>query len=144
MKVKKVPKGLKEFVIKCAREHAWNLKIQHYNVTIEYKDSEKASSDLRTGDVIAADIEVQRRYLAAVIRIYPTVYGKWERGEKKEINEIIGHELSHILTQHFFDLAVSCYKDEGETKDAWESLTESIGRLSCKIQSLETKLAKKK
>lgn len=131
------PKEFKKFVNKCVQIYSWHLKIQHYSINIFYEH--KASNKDRDGSIIAASIDVDRRYLNASVKIFPRTLDEWKVGNRHRVEEIVAHELSHVSTQHLFDLATATYKDEGETKDAWESLTELISRLSCKIVKLEQK-----
>ena len=48
-------------------------------------------------------------------------------------DEIIAHEVAHIATAKLYYVATCIYKDEGETIDAWESLTTIVGRLLTRI-----------
>jgi hypothetical protein len=54
----------------------------------------------------------------------------WKDKDFETIKTIIHHEVAHLATQHLFDIATAVYKDEGETRDAWETLTTVVGRLS--------------
>jgi hypothetical protein len=71
------------------------------------------------------------RYLTVTVKVYPYMVNEWKKKSMndEDIHEIIAHEMSHVATNHLYRLATSVYKDEGETKDAWESLTTIIGRL---------------
>jgi len=117
----------KSFVRERVQRYRKLLDTPNYFIAIHYMDEEKELDDPR--DIVRADINVHRRYLRARLHIYPNMQRLWEKGERDEITSVIAHEIAHLATQHMFDVAVACYKDEGETKDAWETCTEIIGRL---------------
>lgn len=133
---KSVDPKLKKFVIDNVRKAAWNIGVSHFNVDIHYMEGNK---DGRDGGIIAAEMDTDRRYLRGVLRISKHLQDKWKDGEKEEVRHAIFHEISHIATQHVMDLMSACYKDEGETKDAWESLTETIARMALKIDNFNSK-----
>lgn len=141
-KNKGIEKACKEYIVSRFRKHAWNIGVSNYQVDFHYMD-EACESDHKDGafdHITNAEINVDRRYLHATIKIYPKVWREmWEKGDKKRIDEVVAHETAHIATQHMMTLAVSCYKDEGETKDAWESLTEVVARLSCNLAEYKEK-----
>jgi hypothetical protein len=132
---------LKKLVLDALKHHAWNLGVSEYQGNIFYMEEDEKRED---GCLLHANITVDTRYLKATIRIFPCAIKEWETREKeskgegdKFINGIIAHEVSHIITQPMFDLAVATYKNEGELKDAWESLTERISRLTIALDKLK-------
>lgn len=127
----KIPKELKDYIADCAKKSAWNIGVSHYDIDILYMDKDKHDDD--TDDIVMAEMTTNRRYLNGVMKIYPALIKMWDKKEKDEIKRCIHHEVAHLATQHVMDLMVSCYKDEGETKDAWETLTQIIGKMSVKI-----------
>lgn len=131
-KTDKVSAVFKRFIIECFKKHAAILNVGHYEMDIYYM-REASQVDA------AMSINIRRRYLDFVLRIYPAVQEMWRKGERDEIDAMVAHETAHLVTQHMMDIAVATYKDEGETTDAWEALTETIGRLSVKIASLKNK-----
>lgn len=143
-KSKPIAPGLKKLIRESFRKHAWNLGVSHWEADIHYMDDPSERDTKREGTT-AMEVDVDRRYIKAIIKVFPRVHqDMWHDRDYRAIDQAVAHEISHILTQHMFDLAVSCYKDEGETKDAWESLTESIARLSCKIKELEEHKGKRR
>jgi len=86
---------------------------------------------------VLASMNVDMRYLNANLYIYPSMIRNWNQKimDDEDIKDAIAHEISHIATNHMYMLATSIYKDEGEMKDAWESLTTVIGRLVHEIDS---------
>ena len=100
---------------------------------ILWKSEDKLSED---GYKIQAEINVDRRYLRATLSIYPIFIVDWKERGDSETERVIAHEVAHIATAHLYYLATCIYKDSGEMKDAWETLTERIGRLSVKVDEL--------
>lgn len=129
-KRKPIPPKLKNLVRDAMRRHAWNIGVSHYNGDIIYADDDKKSDD---GGFVNGEMHVDRRYLHATLYIFPEAIRNWQQDGDDFIEHLVAHEAAHIATQHMMDLVISCYKDQGETKDAWESLTEMIGRMSIKI-----------
>ena len=128
---------LKGFVHSVIKRYYSILSLQDYRISLSFNTTEKLAQEqvgFSTSDKIAATNTVSPRYLEACITIYPPIVRMYTSGDKQEVEHIIVHELSHILTQHFFDLAVATYKDEGEMKDAWEMCTERIARIALSVQ----------
>lgn len=133
----KVPQKYKDFVKECARQAAWHIGVSHFELDIEYMADQK-SEDCKH-EVTQGEMKTDRRYLHGTLRLYPVVLKNWEKGEKDQVKKVVYHEIAHLATQHIFDIATSCYKDEGETKDAWESLTEVISRMALIIDGYARK-----
>lgn len=125
----KIPKKLKALVIDSVRRHAWNIGVSHYLGDILYMEK-----DLKKGnDYVLADCTPDRRYLRATFRIYPHFLEHYKSEGAKFVEQTIAHEVAHIATAHFHDCAIAIYIEEEEMKDAWETLTETVGRLSVKL-----------
>jgi len=129
--MRKVDKKLKNFISDCIDEACHNIKLEHYWISTLYMKDESQFDD---GKIVAASMTTDRRYLKATLKIFLHVEDMWKRGEKEEIQEIIHHEIAHIATQHLMDCAQARYCETGEMKDAWETLTEVVGRLSIRLQ----------
>lgn len=124
-----VPKKMKALVIAAIKRHAWNIGVSHYTGDILYMEE-----DCKKGEYFTlASADVDRRYLRATFKIYPELIKRWEREGDQYVEDAIAHEVAHIATQHLYDVAVATYRDEGEMKDAWETLTEVVSRLSIKL-----------
>lgn len=123
---------VRKAVLEMIHKHMHNLSLQDYNIDIEYMH-EDHKDDHKTSHT-KGEMVVNRRYKRGTMRLYPKCY---KRDSLQDIEETVSHELAHINTQHVYDLMTACYKDEGETLDAWESLTEQIARLSRRIAILE-------
>ena len=126
-----IPKQFKKAVKDLMRKHCWNMGVSNYLGDILYMESDRSDN---TNSDVHAEMTVDRRYLSATLKVYPIAIRKFKQDGMEYLDHLIAHEVAHIVTQHVMDLLVSCYKDEGETKDAWESLTETIGRMSSKIK----------
>lgn len=81
---------------------------------------------------------VDPRYLLATLKLYPTGYNL----DDDMLRDVIFHETSHVWTEHIKELAYSVFKDEGETKDAWESLTSRIAGLAIAYDNRKKKSKK--
>lgn len=128
-----VPRVLRRIILKAVSDYRWQLGMQVWKISVQY---DKEDKEIGLSLLSAASCDVNRRYLEAVISIYPLtikkfVEKKWDEGE---IRSVVAHEVSHIVTQHFFDVATAQYRDEGEMKDAWETCTTVIGRLLYDLQ----------
>ena len=134
-KIKGVPQAYKEFVKDCCQKAAWSIGVMHYQVDIHYMDEEKSED----GYVTRGEMKTDRRYLRGVLRLYPHVLEDWKKGERGQVKDVVFHEISHLATQHLYDVAIATYRDEGEMKDAWETLTEVVSRLALRIDKLENK-----
>lgn len=134
--MKKIDPKLKKFVQETAKQAAWNIGYSHYHMDVEYMSDEKVADDMQ-GMAVAAECVVNRRYLRCTIRIYPLIMQHWEDGNKASVRECITHEIAHLATEHMKDLIFSAFKDEGETKDAWESLTTIVGNMAMRIDDLQ-------
>lgn len=137
MKKSPIPKKLKKTVIDAVQRHSWNMGVSNFVGDILYMSEDKEKTE-NLSDV-HAEITVDRRYLRATFKIYPIVVKTWKKEGSQYLEEVIAHEVAHITTQHVIDLLTSCYKDEGETNDAWESLTQVVARLSLRIDKLQKK-----
>ena len=131
-----VPDKLRKMIAEDVQRYLMVLGMNHYRSKVFYmkKDIEHEGHSCEEGRVAAA-ANVDMRYLSANIRIYPYMVDSWKEKnmDDEDVHEIIAHEVAHIATHHMFRLATSVYKDEGETKDAWESLTTVVGRLAHEV-----------
>ena len=129
MKKTRVPEKLKKLIREAAQDYRTKLHADAYDLKVEYMEDDLPPTD--SGGDVAMDIRINRRYLMATVHVYPWYISKWEKKHysDNEIKEAVAHEIAHLATQHFFDVAVATYRDEGEMKDAWETCTTVIGRL---------------
>lgn len=125
-----IPRKLRKLVLDSIRRHAWNIGVSQYTGDVRYMQADKQTG-LDTW--IQADITVDRRYLTFTLQLYPRAIKLWREVGDSHIERVISHEIGHLATQHFFDVATATYRDEGEMKDAWETCTEVIGRLALKL-----------
>lgn len=132
----KIPKELKTYVTECVKKAAWCAEVTHFQISVHYMEKDEDTKD-RDSDVLAS-MSVDRRYLLGILRIYPALIKKWKNKDGKYIlRHTVFHEVAHLVTQHMMEIATACYKDEGETKDAWESLTERVARMTLMIDDAQ-------
>lgn len=124
---------LKKFVSDCTDRYTKILGVSNYRIDFRYHKEERKGDE---PNVAAADIMVNRRYLRATINVYPYVAELWKSKHTLEVEEIICHEVCHLVTEHFKDVALASYRDEGEFKDAWETCTEMVAHLAGRIKAL--------
>lgn len=134
-----IPKKLKKLVIDSIKRHAWNIGVSHFKVDIFYMEKD---AQAQNGDHILATATVDRRYLSVTFRIYPHAVKHWKSDGDKEMERIIAHEVAHCATQHLYDVATARYCDDGEMKDAHETLTEVIGKLSLNLDDYKQRVHK--
>lgn len=134
---KPTPQKLKSLVIDAVRRHAWNLGISEYEVDILWMGKEMEDNGENYPTV--AEIDVLRRYLKATIKIYPCFVKEWEERGDEFVEKTIAHEVAHIATAHLKDCAYYRHVEQSEIKDAWETLTERLGRLSFKLNEYNIK-----
>lgn len=133
----KVKKEYKKFIKEWIDYYEKELCIYDFNGDINYmSDDEKEE-----GRITNAKVWVDHRYLTANYYIYPNLLNKFkEKDGKEDIKRILAHEVAHLATHKLYHMAISIYKDEGETIDAWENTTERVGRLLYKIGYLKSKI----
>lgn len=134
--MRKIDKKLKAFVIDQCQKAAWNIGVSHFHIDILYQKEPKKSED---GNDVLGEMSTDRRYLKGTLRISPLVEDMWRRGEKNEVKDVIHHEIAHLATQHLYDVGTATYRDEGEMKDAWETLTTVVGRMSLLLDKYKEK-----
>lgn len=127
-----IPDKFRKMIADDVRRYLNVLGMNHYRSKIFYRKHDKDTEGHTCGEgKVAAEATVDMRYLTVDVKIYPWVIHDWKKKwfTDDDVHHIIAHEMSHVATNHMYRLATSIYKDEGETKDAWESLTTIIGRL---------------
>jgi len=135
----KISKNLKAFVKNCIDRHRYNIYAGEYTIDVEYAADDKPGDDPGAGAHVMGEMIVDRRYLKATLRLYPKALNYYYDGNRDTLEDIIAHEVCHIATEHMKDLIYSCFKDEGEVKDAWESLTQRLSYMSLAIDQLRQK-----
>lgn len=130
----KIPEKLKDLVKDAIKRHAWNIGVSHYTGDIHWMQE-----DVEGDGIIAAEITVNRRYLKFTLKIYPDTVKKWHEQGDQYVEEVIAHEIAHLATHHFYDVATARYCDDGEMKDAWETCTQVIGQLSYRLNNMNQK-----
>lgn len=123
---------LRKWVAATVRTYKKRLGVEHYTGFITYESQDEKNTSRGEGFVLNAKIDIDRRYLRFTLYLYPEGM-KLFKSDLEEFEALIAHELSHIVTQHLFDVGIATYRDEGEMLDAWESCTEMVARIAMKI-----------
>lgn len=100
-----VPRALKNLVIDSIKRHAWNIGVSQYRGEILWMEKDNNETD--RGGTIHAEVTVDRRYLTATFKIYPIVIENWKKEGPQAVERIIAHEVAHLATQHFYDVATA-------------------------------------
>lgn len=127
-----IPKKLHEMITTDVTRYLNIIGMNHYQTKVLFMRRDDSDEPHCCGKgSAAAAATVGMRYLTVTVRIFPYLVNEWKKKTMRdeEVHEIIAHEMSHVATHHLYYIATSVYKDEGETKDAWESLTTIMGRL---------------
>lgn len=138
-----IPLKLKKLIKDAAKRHAWNIGVSHYECSIWYMKEDIDPRDGNRGHVVAEAL-VDRRYLTLAIRIYPCAIEHWKKDGDEYMEDVVAHEVAHAATEHFKDMAYATFKDDGELKDAWETCTQVIARLSVNLDKYKRGKKKKK
>lgn len=132
-----IPKELRKIVADSIFRYLNALGVNQYRSRIFYmkKDDEPGYANGETSNKLAS-AQVDRRYLTLNVNIYPVLINGWieKKFDNEDVSQFMAHEVSHIVTQHMYTMATAPYKDEGEMKDAWESLTTIVGRLLHEVE----------
>lgn len=129
---KKFRKVVKDAVV----DYQYAMDTNPYVVDVAWMEEDETEREGKThSNYTLASIHVYRRYLKATVKIYPILAEEYKKHGVERVKECIAHEMAHLATQHLYDVAVAAYRDEGEMSDAWETLTEIIGRMAYKIRA---------
>lgn len=127
----KVPDKLKALVLDSVKRHAWNIGVSHYVGDILWMEEDKKHDDTYTH----AEMDVDRRYLRATLKLFPIFIELWKTDGNQYVENTIAHEVAHCATAHLYHVATARYCDDGEMQDAWETLTETLSRVSVKLDA---------
>lgn len=136
-KKNKYPEVFKKIIKDAIQDFRQVADIPDYCIDIFWMDDDLEEKEGRATFITNASILVERRYLKARIKIYPNLIKIHKEHGEDRIREIVAHEIAHLVTQHLYDCAIATYREEGEVSDAWESLTEVVGRLIKQIHDLK-------
>lgn len=121
----KISPKLKKLVATKTGEYLKILGFTHYKVHVKFLEEDEKSQ--KTDGMVAAKMNVNAKYLECYLKILPFFVRMWEDGE--DVSACIAHEVAHLATDQMHYLATTSFKSENELDEAWESLTERIGRL---------------
>lgn len=126
-----IPLKLRRLVLDSIERYQEILNAWDYTGKIKYQEED--------AEGLAAHIETDRRYLSFIIFIYPLAIKNWKESGDEYMEELMAHEMSHLLTNGVTDLLLSLYKTDKEVTDERESLTEKISRLVVRIDKFKKK-----
>ena len=141
-----IPVELRKMVADDVKRFSEILGTNQFEIRIFYSKDTIEDHETFQGSVIGATTCVDVRYLTADIKVYPYLVEQWKKGNmtNNDVHDIIAHEVAHIATSNLRRLALSVFKGEDEVRDAWESLTTTVGRLINKIDILTGDLTNSK
>lgn len=124
-----IPKEFKKIIEEALNRYRFLLGMLNYKGDIFYHAEDKEPNE--NGDKVAMEIHVDHRYLIANLNVFPWIVEDWKnkKMDDDDVERIVAHEVAHIATHTLHWLSICVFKDESETKDAWESLTTVMGRL---------------
>lgn len=132
--VKPVPKKLKELVLAAIKQHSWNMGVSHFKITVDWMENEHENYCKECSQRgVVAETGTNLPYLTATISIYPLFERKWEEEGDQYADDIIAHEVAHILTDPLYFEGKNRFANDDTLHDFRESLTEQVGRMSSKI-----------
>jgi len=117
------PERFKKLFREMIPKYRENLGVGAYAIDTHYMDGNDPCKPR-----CAMEIRVDTDYLRASITVYPNALDDWKRKGDEEFREEIAHEMAHLATQPMRNLIERPFKSEEETRIAWESLTEILGR----------------
>lgn len=126
-------KSLQRFVHKHVAGLCICMNLSHFNIKVHFCKLKDATMD----------IEVDYRYLEAMIRMDIVLVTKMWRHDKSEILAYLAHELTHCITQEMSDPFASkteCLKETKQQIHFEERVTETVSRLALRLYKLENKL----
>lgn len=134
------PKKFRKLVMESAQEYRWILHREDMSFKTSWAHEDKKRSNDETL-MLAAEIDVDVRYLSAHMTVYPFVWKDWMSGTKtdEDIKKIVAHEIAHMTTQKVVNLLHEPFCSKEEAIDAWESLTETVGQLLYRLDSRKKK-----
>ena len=120
---KGLPRSYKKFVDKTIVCWQKILCLTLYDIVVNYADSDTESST-------ESAIFINQVYYTATITLYPAHLNIW-KSNLPEARKIIIHELTHILTEHFWEFTVEYIpnKEKEEFVKIGEQLVESLAKI---------------
>ena len=105
------------------------MHLQEWAINLRYSPKDKREKKSRV--YILATTIVQPTYIDCTITIYPRLQWYFDEKDYWSVSSTVCHELSHCLTQRFYDLALEPLKKNSPVLDhEWELLTSRISNMA--------------
>lgn len=126
-KNKGVDPKLKKLVRETIQRAQSVLNVSKFEIRVLYMDGPSISNE-----GCWADIHPSLHYLTADMRIYTPLIEAWDKKEepREKFQEVVTHEVAHLVTARMALLADQPYKSEQEVIEAKEELTTIVGRMA--------------
>lgn len=120
-------KELKHFIREIINSHRGKVFGHSYNIVIKYALEEAKVDSI--GKQTIAEIDIDITYESAKITVYKHMLDKWNNKEYEDIENIILHELCHLVTEPMYEAALDRYTSAAEIEHSREWLTERINKI---------------
>lgn len=121
-------KEFKAFVGNIVRKYRYTMYITEYQIDILWILDEKKPTASEDWD-IAASIDISPIYQTAQIKIYKTLWDRWQDKEYDTVENAVVHELCHILTESLYYTAINRFSTSDDVHNEREYLTERIAKI---------------
>lgn len=120
----------RKFVRELVGDLQWRLFITNYSIDVSYAKDDKAEKESKD-NCVAADIKTDHRYYTAYITIYPNTHLMWDNGKKREVANVVVHEICHILTDPLYKLTVDSVTNTSHKfhEDLREQITQQLANI---------------
>jgi hypothetical protein len=135
------PKAFRKFIEDSVQEIKEQCGLTDYDILFEY--SNKVIHGHQENRITQAQVDVDTKYLNAVLTIFPPLLDAYKDGRKEFIKMVLCHELAHIRTDPLTKAAKDRWACPSEIDDNCERLTEILGRLMATNIYLVNKQKKK-
>lgn len=117
----------RKFVRQLVGELQYRMFLTLYSIDINYAQDEKAEKKA-DDKCVGADIKTDNRYYTGYITLYPVTHLLWDVGKKRELAEVVVHEMCHILTDPLYKIAIDAINNSNQKfiEDIREQTTQHI------------------
>jgi len=98
----------------------WKVEVSFLN---EYSENDNDES------IVTGEISSNITYTKAYLTLYKTTLERWDKLGLKGLEDIIKHELCHMMTEQLYLFALERHITNRELTHAREKLTEHISKL---------------
>lgn len=127
MNKKKWWKKEKQLVIKYVDKYKKRYHIDWYKIYVVFDEWLKV--DCTDKKWIYAETQVENTYLYSTIYMYWKTLNDYHEFWQIAIEEVVAHELAHILTEPFYNLAINRFIKKWDLLNECEKLTQQIAMI---------------